>query len=71
MRSTRLLLVTAMLLSTVGCETSKRQAPVPVTDSACVWLKPIIVSPGYETRLTRSEKQQILALDQKIKALCG
>lgn len=60
------LIVVAMLLSMQGCANS----PAPIA-SSCVWLRPIIVDSGYETRLTENEKVQILALDRNIKATCG
>jgi hypothetical protein len=70
MRLIRPLLATAMLLWTQGCESTKPQATAQTSDSACLWLHPIMLSADYPKRLTRMEKQEILALNQKIAAAC-
>lgn len=62
--------ITALLLLGIslwmsGCAAS----PAPVPD-ACGWLRPVILDPGYDLRLTSSEKRQILALDEKIVSFC-
>lgn len=59
------LLLTGLALWMTGCASS----PAPRSD-ACGWLRPIIVDPGYETRLTLDERKQILAFDDKVTAFC-
>ena len=53
-----------MLVSVAGCV-----EPAAIPD-ACTWLKPVIVDPGFETRLTDREKDQILTLDEHVEKYC-
>lgn len=65
----RLRLIFAVLtltLWTSACAVSLESA----SPDACVWIKPIILDDGFETRLTRDEKEQILAHDLNVERNC-
>ena len=59
---TKIILVLAATVLLAGCQTT---APV-----RC-WGAPIIVDSGYETRLTRQEKEQIDAHNETGAKVCG
>lgn len=61
----RMLLAIATILSCASCSSS------PATDNDCAWLKPVILDPGYGSRLTDAEMAQIAALDKTIVKVCG
>ena len=52
---------------TTSCAVSLESA----SPDACVWIKTIVLDDGYETRLTRAEKEQILAHDLNVERNCG
>lgn len=59
--------LTASLM--MSCAGSNALPPPPVTD-ACTWLRVINVDAGYDTRLTRAEKEAILAHNLKVEETC-
>lgn len=50
---------------TLGCAVSLESR-----SDACVWIKTIILDEGFETRLTRNEKEQILVHDENVERNC-
>lgn len=60
-------IVKAILLLTL---TSQNGCAHPVPD-ACGWAKEISPSPGFESRWTRDEKNQVDAYDQAVDTNCG
>lgn len=63
---TKILLALPLLILIADCAVSL-ESPSP---DACVWIKTIILDEGYETRLTRDEKEQILAHDLNVERNC-
>lgn len=55
-------MLSLMLISLSACAT-----PVP---EACAWLRQVSPDPGFQTRWTRAEKEQIDALDRNIEQQC-
>ena len=57
-----MLLVSLMLVSMSACETT--------VVSDCSWARVIILDSGYESRLTRGEKVQVLQHNEKVVSNC-
>lgn len=67
MRLKQKLIVKALLLLTL---ISLNACATPISN-ACGWAKQISPNPGFETRWTRDEKNQVDAYDQAVDKNCG